>query len=181
MAHTLSRKEFLALTVAAGAALVAEACGDDTGSGGAGATGTSSGTPTTTSGSPTSTTVTGSGTSVSGSSSTHAASSGAGNLCSTDVVAEISCPHAQPHELTVPIADITAGTDKTYDIKGQANHSHMVTITAADFATLASGGTVYKFVEAGNNQDHCVTISCGTPGDPQTSGQCDGGNAFDCN
>ncbi|HEV8245023.1 MAG TPA: hypothetical protein VGP93_04620 [Polyangiaceae bacterium] len=40
---------------------------------------------------------------------------------------------------------------------------------------------MYKFVEAGADQDHCVTLSCAAAGDPQASGQCNGGNAFTCN
>ena len=115
--------------------------------------------------------------SSSGAGTTTGTSTGSGGVCGVDLVAEISCPH--DHSMTVTAADIEAGVQKTYDIKGTATHSHSVTLTAADFATLKSGGTVFKFVQS-NVQDHCVTISCGTPDDPMTSGQCDQGNAFTC-
>ena len=178
MTRLLTRKEFF-LTVAAGAAIAAEGCGDDTsGSGGSGATG--SGTTGSTS-SPSSATSTGSNTTTStttGGGTTSTATGGA--ACAMDVVAVISCPHDPPHELTVPAADIAAGMPKTYDIKGQSNHSHMISLSAADFAALKAGQPVYKFAES-MIQDHCVTISCGGPTDPEGSGQCDGGNAFTCN
>jgi hypothetical protein len=180
MSSTLTRKEFFSLTIAAGASLVVGACGDDT-SGAGGSTSSSTGAgPGSSSTSGSSTTVSSSSNGT-GTASAGTTSTGSGGGCPSDVVAEISCPHDPPHALTVSAADIAAGVDKTYDIKGQATHSHMVTVTAADFATLQAGGTVFKFVEAGPNQDHCVTIACGAPGDPMTSGQCDGGNAFSCN
>ncbi len=104
-----------------------------------------------------------------------------GNSCLAAVVADITCPHDPPHELTVPVEDIVAGTPKSYDIQGQSDHSHTVSLTADDFAKLKAGETVYKFVEADQYQDHCVTLSCGTAGNPETSGMCDLGNAFTCN
>jgi hypothetical protein len=177
MTRRLTRKEFLTLTVATGAALVAEACGDDSsGAGGAGATGSTTGSGTT--GSPSSATGTGSGTNTTGSGAGTTSATGGGS-CAADIVAEISCPHDPPHELTIPAADVAAGMPKTYDIKGQANHSHMISLSAADFAALKAGQPVYKFAES-MFQDHCVTITCGGATDPEGSGQCDGGNAFTC-
>jgi hypothetical protein len=46
------------------------------------------------------------------------------------------------HVLIVSVADITAAVDKTYDITGGALHSHMVTITAAQFASLAANTAI---------------------------------------
>jgi len=104
-----------------------------------------------------------------------------GNSCAANVVAEISCPHPVAHALTVPMADIMAGVDKMYDIKGASTHSHMLTLTAADFTTLKSGGTVFKFTPS-DNQPHCVTLSCGVAGDPEVAPVCmvEGGKAFSC-
>lgn len=180
MSNTLTRKDFLSLAIASACAtLFTQGCDDGTGTGGAGgASGstTGKGSSSGNSGSTTSGATTTSGT-TSGTTTTSGGSTGSGATCGTDLVAEISCPH--DHAMTVTAADIAAGVDKTYDIKGTATHSHLVTLTAADFATLKAGGTVFKFVPS-MIQDHCVTISCGTPGDPMTSGQCDGGNAFQC-
>jgi len=66
-----------------------------------------------------------------------------------------------PHNLTVPSADIQAGVDKTYDIMGMANHSHTITITAAEFATLLAGGTIMDTSTVGLCHTHVVTTSCG--------------------
>src|SRR5262245_5556894 len=64
--------------------------------------------------------------------------------CSTGMAAcTIANNHVHaPHALVVTAADIQAGVDKTYDIMGQASHTHLVTVTAAQFATLKEPGTV---------------------------------------
>ncbi len=116
----------------------------------------------------------------SGSAGSGGSAGGGESSCLAAVVADISCPHDQPHELTVPLADIMTGAAMQYDIQGQADHSHTISLSPADFATLKAGGTVYKFVEADQYQDHCVTLSCATAGDPEASGMCDLGNAFVC-
>ena len=46
------------------------------------------------------------------------------------------------HVANVTMADVTAAADKTYDIQGSAGHTHSVTVTAADFATLTNTGSV---------------------------------------
>jgi len=92
----------------------------------------------------------------------------------------------------ITLADLTAGVDKTYDIRRMANHSHMITRTAADFATLKSasttarvmsvsiavddepslsGGTVHKYATS-KTQPHCITISCGVAGAPVQGMEC---------
>src|SRR5688572_21960467 len=50
-------------------------------------------------------------------------------------------PHG-PHALVVPSADVTAGIEKTYDIMGQAQHTHTIVVTAAQFTMLQGGGTI---------------------------------------
>lgn len=205
MSRSISRKQFLLVTAASTSALLT-ACGEEApvstrnngtgggaGSGGGATTGGSGGgsAGTGTSGSANGGSST-AGSSASGGSSNggSAGSSGgtsggtggsggtSGEACVADVVAEISCPH--DHALTVPAADIMAGVTKSYDIEGLATHSHIVEITAEDFATLKAGGTVFKFVEAGDFQDHCVTLSCGTAGNPEEAPACNLGNAFTC-
>jgi hypothetical protein len=68
-----------------------------------------------------------------------------------------------PHELVVTGADIAAGVEKTYDIMGQASHTHMVTVTAADFVTLQGGGTVEEASTMTFCHFHVATISCAAP------------------
>jgi hypothetical protein len=75
------------------------------------------------------------------------------------VVAIISMNHN--HALSIPMADITAGVDKTYGAMGTATHNHFVQLTAADFAMLKAGGTVTK--KSCNGGDHEYVFSCGTP------------------
>ena len=76
---------------------------------------------------------------------------------------EIADNHVHgPHALTVPMDDIMAGVEKTYSIKGSSPHDHMITVTAANFATLQAGGSVtitsteYDF----DMHTHDVTITC---------------------
>jgi hypothetical protein len=55
---------------------------------------------------------------------------------------------------------LEAGVQKQYDIKGGANHSHMVTLTPADFASLALGNQVDKLASFLQGHDHQVLIAC---------------------
>lgn len=93
-------------------------------------------------------------------------SAGGGDACMGDIEAEISMNH--DHALTVPIADIMAGVAKVYNAQGTASHPHYVELTAEDFATLRSGGTIKKV--SCNGGDHEYVLSCGeateTAGNP---------------
>jgi hypothetical protein len=95
-------------------------------------------------------------------------SGGGGDACAAMIVAQISLNHAQPHTLEIPLADIIAGVDATYDTGGPSGHCHRVTITAADFTTLKNGGSVTVF--SCNGGDHEYVLSCApgapAPGDP---------------
>lgn len=66
------------------------------------------------------------------------------------------------HELFVSKADVSAGTEKTYDITGVSGHSHSVTVTAANFTSLASNMqiTVTSTPADGAGHTHNVTVSC---------------------
>ncbi|MBA3455602.1 MAG: hypothetical protein H0T42_21085 [Deltaproteobacteria bacterium] len=68
-------------------------------------------------------------------------------------------PHGK-HALVVSSADVQAGLDKTYDIMGVAVHTHMVTITAADFTMLKAGGTIMVTSTAFEGNMHVITVSC---------------------
>lgn len=160
----ISRAQFLQVGVSL--ATIAAGCGDDgtSGSGAAGgAGGESSGGASSTGG--TASTSGGAGpTSTTGTTTTASGTGGAGgsaSVCLAAINASISGNHAQgPHLLTIPLADIELGEEKTYSAQGQANHCHEVVLTAADFATLRSGGSVTKF--SCNGGDHEYTLSCGT-------------------
>lgn len=163
MTTLLTRKNFV-LGLVSGGATVAIGCGDDAGSGGSG------GGTTTTAGGPGSTTATGGTSSTGSSSSTTGAntvatgqSTGTGmSECTMMIVAAISNNHG--HALEIPLADIEAGADVTYDISATAQHCHEVTLTAADFQTLKDGGVVTKLTC--NGGDHELVLSC-APGAPQ--------------
>ena len=104
-----------------------------------------------------------------------------GDVCSGDtVVADVSQNHG--HTLEIPVADIVAGVEKQYVTGGTTGHCHVVTLTAADFATLQSGGEVR--VVSCNNTEHEYALSCaGTvvAGDPvPTCGSSNDGRASGC-
>jgi hypothetical protein len=155
----LTRKEFIQLAVASAGAAALGACGDDTsgtggggtgggGTGGSGSTTSSTTGSTTTSSTTTTTTTTGAG-------GAGGEGGGTANLtCSSN----IGTNHG--HSLEVPAADVADGVEKTYNIQGTSQHPHMVTITAADFTTLAGGGTVQKTSTNDNGHTHSVTVTC---------------------
>ena len=159
----ISRKDFLK----AGAAIVTsavalQACGDDEES----TTPTGPTTGPTTSGGGNSTgpvTVGGGSTSTSTSSSNGGSggTSGTGGSCAAcaTVMSTIGTNHTPPHTITVPLSDVMAGADVTYDIQGDSAHAHSVLVTGAMFATLQACGTV-MVTSTGGQHDHVVTISC---------------------
>ncbi|MDB4960647.1 MAG: hypothetical protein JWP01_646 [Myxococcales bacterium] len=64
------------------------------------------------------------------------------------------------HVLAVPTADVMAGTEKSYNIRGTSAHPHVVVITASMFATLRTARTltVTSSLDAGHS--HGVTVTC---------------------
>ena len=69
------------------------------------------------------------------------------------------------HVLTIPMADLTSTSPKTYSIMGSATHDHSVTLNAADFALLRSGGSVTvtsSVTDAAGigSHSHAVTVTC---------------------
>jgi hypothetical protein len=69
------------------------------------------------------------------------------------------------HTLTIPIEDILAGVEVIYEQAiGGNDHTHSFRLTAAEFETLRSNGTVSKNVEnsgTDENHQHTVTVTCG--------------------
>lgn len=74
----------------------------------------------------------------------------------TTLVTTISANHG--HVLTVPLADLRAGVEKSYDIAGTAGHNHTVTLSAADFALISTEGTLTKSTTVASGHSHTVTV-----------------------
>jgi hypothetical protein len=77
-----------------------------------------------------------------------------GGACTTQIAAN------HGHALTISAADKMTGAAKEYDIKGSADHSHTVSLSAEDFADLASGTIVIVTSSTADGHDHDVTITC---------------------
>lgn len=81
-----------------------------------------------------------------------------GNCLQNGTNSSIGANHG--HTLLVSVADINAGTQKTYNIQGSANHQHDITLTTADFNTLSTNTSISKTSTAGDGHTHSVTVSC---------------------
>jgi hypothetical protein len=55
---------------------------------------------------------------------------------------EIVVAGKDDHELVIPEADVRDGVERHYDIQGVAGHTHVLTVTPADFQRIASGENV---------------------------------------
>jgi hypothetical protein len=64
------------------------------------------------------------------------------------------------HVLAIAAADLDSSADKTYDIQGNADHSHNVTFTAAQLAQLKAGNTVSVTTTMTLNHDHRIGEHC---------------------
>lgn len=93
-----------------------------------------------------------------------AAGSGSGsgsNLASCEqngTNATIGANHG--HTLMVTSADVTAGADKTYNIRGTADHTHTVTITAAMFQMLQQNHAITTTSSTDALHDHSILVAC---------------------
>lgn len=81
----------------------------------------------------------------------------AANVCTTPAT-NISANHG--HTITVSLADVDAGANKTYDISGTGGHAHSVTITAQQFGQIKRGQTLMIESTAGGGHTHSVTVMC---------------------
>jgi hypothetical protein len=160
----LTRTEFLKISagfLGASAVPFMFGCpGDDTGDEGAGSTtadppGTSTGDPDSSSGTPP-----GTDTGSSGMPGTDSSSGGetSSNACTTDPDVMIGSNHG--HELVVPLADVEAGVEATYNIQGTSMHPHSVTLTAEHFTMLQQGMQVVVDSSMDAMHTHAVTVSC---------------------
>jgi hypothetical protein len=64
------------------------------------------------------------------------------------------------HSIVVSDADIAAGTEKTYNIKGGSAHPHTVVVTAAMFTMLQQKKPVTAESSEDADHTHTVTVSC---------------------
>src|SRR5688572_20150697 len=58
------------------------------------------------------------------------------------IVATSTTVNGHQHTASVPEADTSSTADRTYESSLTLGHTHQVTLTAANFATLAAGGSV---------------------------------------
>jgi hypothetical protein len=79
--------------------------------------------------------------------------------CEMDPGVTIAANHG--HALEVPLADVVAAADVTYDIQGTSGHTHSVTLTADQFAMLQEGTPVAVTSTVGDGHSHEVTVDCG--------------------
>lgn len=99
----------------------------------------------------------GSGGGTSGGSGGSGGSAPVAPNCSTQLKTYISANHM--HAFTVTTEDVLAGMTKTYDTKGLSDHTHMVTVTAAHFAKLQTGGSV-RILTCDHDHEHEYIINC---------------------
>jgi hypothetical protein len=81
-----------------------------------------------------------------------------GNCVQNGTSVTIASNHG--HVLTVSKEDVAAAADKTYDIMGSATHTHSVTVTAANFATLKNNQSINVTSTTGAAHTHNVTVVC---------------------
>jgi hypothetical protein len=65
-----------------------------------------------------------------------------------------------PHILEVPSGDVEACLERTYDIQGEADHTHSVTFTPAHFTTIDMGGQVNIESTAAQGHTHLIWSDC---------------------
>ena len=91
---------------------------------------------------------------------------GSAGSCGAALLVMGSNYNSDPHDLMIPVADLTAGVERTYvSTPGGGGHTHEVTLTAADFTALQNGETVTKYScrTPPNQTDHEWAISCANP------------------
>lgn len=64
------------------------------------------------------------------------------------------------HTLVVSKADIDAGSQKSYSIRGSAGHNHTIALTSANFNTLKTAKSISVESSRDSSHRHDVTVSC---------------------
>ena len=100
-----------------------------------------------------------------GSGSTSGGSPTAPTGNSGDTTGAISTNHG--HRATITSAELAAGAALTLNIRGEADHPHMVELSAADITRIRSQQTISKDSSTMGEHMHVVTFSRGSePGGP---------------
>ncbi len=143
---SLTRKQFLTLTVTLlGGAAAAGACSSSTYGGGSASGGTNG---------------------AGGSNGTGGTAGGGGPAAGgcTDPLPEtqVADSTGHVHTVTIPAADLQAAGDQTIDTSVTFGHMHAITLAAADLAMLKAGGSVtVTSTSAGTPAHvHMYSISC---------------------
>ena len=86
------------------------------------------------------------------------------NCLQNGTIDNIATNHTPPHLLTVSADDVEDGNEKTYQLSagGSDNHTHSLTITAAQFTTLKSNSSISAVSTSDSGHTHNVTVSCAT-------------------
>jgi hypothetical protein len=64
------------------------------------------------------------------------------------------------HTLQVSVVDVQSGSEKQYSIQGSSGHSHNITVSSANFASLKGNQQIQVTSSTGDSHTHSVTISC---------------------
>ncbi|HET7291112.1 MAG TPA: hypothetical protein VFM88_01680 [Vicinamibacteria bacterium] len=72
-------------------------------------------------------------------------------------VGQISANHG--HRALVTRAELTSGNDLSLDIQGEAPHTHLVILTAAEVASIRGGARVSKGTTTTEAHQHNVTFN----------------------
>ena len=86
-----------------------------------------------------------------------AAPDSAGASCTMPTSA-ISGNHG--HVFAITLAEVDAGVEKTYDIKGTSPHTHSVTVNATQMGQVKNGQTLNIDSTVGGGHSHTITIMC---------------------
>ena len=70
------------------------------------------------------------------------------------------------HALTVSLADVTAGAEKTYALTAASGHAHTVTLSADDLKSLLAGKVLRTKSTTDRGHAHRVVARCAPPVDP---------------
>jgi hypothetical protein len=80
-----------------------------------------------------------------------------GPTCGDDPVA--TPDHRWHPPFAIPVADVLAGLEKIYSVPSP-NHTHEITVTAADFAALEQNGQITLTSTMQSGHTHQVVITC---------------------
>lgn len=64
------------------------------------------------------------------------------------------------HELLVAEADVLAGLEKTYSLRGSSSHNHTLRISKEEFVRIGQGETLRKKTEFGAGHRHRILVRC---------------------